>query len=150
MPSMRRRVERVAQLRDAPASRVVAVHDDLGEHRVVVRRDLGAALDPGVDAHVRRGSVTSVSRPELGWKSRAGILGVEARLDRVRRAVGCRQLVERRQLAGRQAHHPLDEIDAGDLLGDAVLDLQARVDLEEVELAARRRRSTNSTVPAER
>ena len=46
------------------------------------------------------------------------------------------------------AHHPLDEVDAGHLLGDAVLDLEARVDLEEVELAACRASKTNSTVPA--
>ncbi len=36
------------------------------------------------------------------------------------------------QLAGREADHPFDEVDARDLLGDAVLDLDARVDLEEV------------------
>ena len=30
--------------------------------------------------------------------------------------------------------HPLDEIDAGDFFGDAVLDLEAGVDFEEVEL----------------
>ena len=45
------------------------------------------------------------------------------------------QRVERRQLAGRLAHHPLDQIDAGDFFGDAVLHLQAGVDFEEVELA---------------
>ena len=77
------------------------------------------------------------------------VLGVDAHLDRVRRAAGG-DVVERQRLAGREPHHPLDEVDAGDLLGDAVLDLQARVDLEEVE----RRRvvgiETNSTVPAER
>ena len=46
------------------------------------------------------------------------------------------------QAAGRPPppHHPFDEVDAGDLLGDAVLDLETRVDLEEVELVRRRRR----------
>ena len=36
------------------SSRVVAVHDDLREHRIVERRDLRAALDPRLDARVRR------------------------------------------------------------------------------------------------
>ena len=47
-----------------------------------------------------------------------------------------RQRVEIGQLARRQPNHPLDEIDAGHLFGDAVLDLNARVDLEEVDIAA--------------
>ena len=34
------------------------------------------------------------------------------------------------------ADHPLDQVHAAAFLGDAVLDLQARVDLEEVELVA--------------
>ena len=36
-------------------------------------------------------------------------------------------------LAGGDADHLLDEIDAGDQLGDGVLDLQARVHLQEEE-----------------
>ena len=48
---------------------------------------------------------------------------------------GRRRLGQR--LARRQPHHPLDQVDPGHLLGDAVLDLQARVHLQEVE--ARRR-----------
>ncbi len=54
------------------------------------------------------------------------------------------------RLARRHPHHPLDEIDAGHLLGDAVLDLDAGVHLEEVEALDRADRATNSTVPAER
>jgi hypothetical protein len=41
----------------------------------------------------------------------------------------------------------LDDVDAGDLLGHRVLDLDARVDLDEVELA-RVASTRNSTVPA--
>jgi hypothetical protein len=40
--------------------------------------------------------------------------------------------------AGGDVEHDLDQVEPGDELGDAVLDLQARVDLEEVELVARR------------
>jgi hypothetical protein len=40
--------------------------------------------------------------------------------------------------AGGDAQLPLDQIQAGDHLGDRMLDLQARVDLHEVEIARRR------------
>ena len=44
-------------------------------------------------------------------------------------------LRHRQRLAGGDADLPLDEVDAGDHLGDRVLDLQAGVHLEEEELA---------------
>ena len=96
--------------------------------------------DPGRRRARPAGKPTSVSRPGAGPEVLRRVLGVEARLDRVRRAARRAAVVEKRVVAGRAADHPLDEIDAGDLLGDAVLDLQAGVDLEEVELVARRRR----------
>ena len=49
-------------------------------------------------------------------------------------------------LAGGDADHLLDQVDAGDQLGDRMLDLQARVHLQEEE--ARSWPATNSTVPA--
>ena len=52
------------------------------------------------------------------------------------RSVRC---VERQRLALGDAHLQLDEIEAGDRLGDRMLDLQARVHLEEVEVARRDR-----------
>ena len=140
MPSMRVASSAAAQ----PLARLVArraARDDLGQHRIVERRHLGAARDPGLDA-------CAVGRKDdVGQQAGAG-LELRAADPRRRGAPGStrpcgvrRQRVERRQLARRQAHHPLDEIDAGDLLGDAVLDLQARVDLEEVERRRRRRRA---------
>ena len=49
-------------------------------------------------------------------------------------------------LAGCDAELRLDEIDAGDGFGDRVLDLDARVHLDEVQLRSSSMR--NSTVPA--
>ena len=112
--------------------------NDLGQHRIVERRDLRAALDPGLDARIlgpRDMRQQAGARAEVA----AGIFGVEAHLDRCAPRLDAR-LIERRHLAGRLPHHPLDEIDAGDFFGDAVLDLEARVDLEEVELVGRQRR----------
>ena len=42
-------------------------------------------------------------------------------------------LLERQLLAGGDADHLLDQIDAGDQLGHRMLDLQPRVHLQEIE-----------------
>jgi hypothetical protein len=121
------------QRRDRPHA-VVRLDDDLGEHGIVEGADLGAGVDPAVAAHVLgeadRGERAG-ARPEVVRR----ILGIEPDLNR-RAARRHAQRLERRHLARAQLHHPLDEIDAGDFLRHAMLDLQARVDLEEIELLA--------------
>ncbi len=111
--------------------------DDLSDHRVEIRRDLAASLDPGIDAQglaagcrEARGGEQTGARLEIP----ARIFGIDARLDRM--PAGLQhpgQLRQRRQVAGGQLDHPVHQIDTPDLLGDAVLDLQAGVHLEEVE-----------------
>ena len=80
-----------------------------------------------------------------GRKLRQRVLGIDAALHRpaVEFHVG---LPDLELLAGGDADHLLDEIDAGDEFGHGVLDLQARVHLQEEE--ARSWPATNSTVPA--
>ena len=73
-----------------------------------------------------------------------GVLGVDTAFDR-RAADLNLALFERQRLARRDTDALLDQIGAGDHLGDAVLDLNAGVHLNEIELAASARR--NSTVP---
>ena len=110
--------------------------DELGQHGVVVRADLGAACDPGVDAQIDR-------KAHFGQQTGGGlevlerIFRVQPGLDRVaaRAHVEARQ---RRHFAAREPHHPLDQVDAGDGLGHAVFDLQARIDFEEEELLGSR------------
>ena len=65
---------------------------------------------------------------------RHGIFGIDAALDRPapKLDVG---LFDRELLAGGDADHLLDEIDAGDELGHGMLDLQARIHFEEEEAA---------------
>jgi hypothetical protein len=127
--------ERVAHPRERGGA-VGAVDDQLGDHRVVERRDRVAFFDAGVDAHAcalgRRRQMHESSRRRQ--EAAVGILGVDARLDRVARD---RKLLLRlrQRLAGGNAQLPLDEVDAGDHLGDRMLDLQPRVHLHEVEAA---------------
>ena len=109
--------------------------DHLGEHRVEVDADVGTGGDPGVPAHGRVvGRHEGVECARGGEEPPVGVLGVEAGLDGVARrrevALGPAQ-----RLAGGDAELLADQVDAGDLLGDGVLDLEAGVDLEEEELA---------------
>jgi hypothetical protein len=108
--------------------------DDLREHRIVERRDLGAARHPRVAAHAFRESHV---REQAGARTESlrGIFGVDADLDGCTRR-GAPQRVERRQVARAQPHHPFDQVDPGDFFRHAVLDLQPRVHLEEEELLA--------------
>ncbi len=69
--------------------------DDLGDQRIVERRDLRAVLDPGLDARVG-GKARAVSSPLEGRNWRCRILGIEAHLDRC--AAPARRL-ERESLA---------------------------------------------------
>ena len=72
--------------------------DQLGQHRVVVDRDLGALVDAGVHAHARAvGPAQRLDPPGRGGEALPGVLGVEADLDRRGRAAG------RRRTRGRAA-----------------------------------------------
>ena len=129
------RFQRDRQLADRIGA-VAAVGDQFGEHRVVVRGDLGAALDPGVHTQIRR-----KARPREHAGRRLEVL---ERIFRVHPCLhgmaggGDRQAVERRHLARAELHHPLDDVDAGDGFGHAVLDLQPGVDFEEIEVLSAR------------
>ena len=63
-----------------------------------------------------------------------GVFGVDAAFDR--RAVNAHVLLrDRQRRAGGDLDLLVDEVDAGDHLGHRMLDLDARVHLDEVELA---------------
>jgi hypothetical protein len=110
------------------------VHDQLGDHRVVVHRDLAALVDAGVHAHAvsSGGGAYFTEAPGRRQEVAERILRVDAALHRPAVARDLR-LRERQLLAGRHADHQLDQVQPGDALGDRVLDLQPRVHLEEVE-----------------
>ena len=70
-------------------------------------------------------------RADGGQEAVGRVLGVEAGLDGVPGHLDLR-LRQRQRLAGGDAQLPFDEVEAGDRLGDGMLDLQARVHLDEV------------------
>ncbi len=115
---------------------IAAVHDDLGDHRVVVRRNRALGVRGGVDAHA--GAAGDAERVDGAGRrhERDRIFGVDAALDGVP-GEGDLALLERQALAGRDADLLLDDVDAGHPLGDRVLDLDAGVHFHEVEVALR-------------
>ena len=107
--------------------------DHLGEERVVERRNLGSATEPGVDTRsIPFGESDHGDRSRGRTKPVLGIFGAQSCFDGAPRGDKVRdQLVERRQFAGRQLDHPANQVDPVDQLGDPVFDLQSGVHLEE-------------------
>jgi len=111
------------------------VGDHLGEHRVEAGSHDRAGLDARVPAHRRRGR-----RREGGERARGGqevarrVLGVEPHLDR-RSLEADVVLPVAERLAGGDAELVAHQVAAGHHLGDGVLHLEARVHLQEEELA---------------
>ena len=109
--------------------------DELGDHRVEGARDVSPSTmpasqrTPGPLRHDHPGDGAG-----RGQEVAARVLAVDAELDRVRVRLGV-GVVER--LAVRDPELLTDEVDAGDLLGDRVLDLEAGVDLEEGDVPVR-------------
>jgi hypothetical protein len=130
-----------------------AVHDQLGDHRVVEGRDHPALAHPVVDAHAaaleggRLRLAIDVQGAGGGKEVVVGGLGADARLDRV--AVDLQLvLLQRQGFAGRHAQLPFDEVEPGDGFGHRMLHLQPRVHLHEEVHARGALPTMNSTVPA--
>ena len=109
-----------------------AVRDHLGQHRVVVRADHRPVAEAGIHPDARRSDREAVQRAGGGHEPGRDVLGVHAHLDGV--AVEPRLAdFGRQRLAFGDPQLQLDQVQAGDRLGDRVLDLQPGVHLQEVE-----------------
>ena len=113
---------------------IIIPDDELGDHGVVVDRDLVAGPHTRFHAHVPgfRGQ-GEMSDASGSWqKIPVRVLGVDARLDRVA-ADAQVFLGDRESFARGDPKLPFDQIEAGDHFGDRVLDLKPRVHLHEME-----------------
>src|SRR5690606_17420615 len=104
------------------------------DQRVVVRRYGIAAVQVRVDAHaVAAWRVIVLDLARAGHEGRR-VFGVDPALQRM--ATNDHVfLLDRQLVAGGDAEHLLDDVEAGDHFGDRVLDLHARIHLDEVETA---------------
>src|SRR5256884_1068040 len=124
--------QRILHARDGGLARV-AVGDDLAHQRIVVGRDVVAGVDVAVDADA--GTTRGVPQPDRagGWHEGLGILRVDAAFHGMTADLHVALRV-RQTLAGGDQQLRLHQIDPGDQLGHRVLDLDAGVHLDEVEL----------------
>src|SRR4029078_973196 len=113
---------------------VVAVDDDLADHRVVV--GWHDVVRVGVRVDATPGAARRIPHRHAAWRRREleRILGVDPALDRV--AAACDRALRKRQLlAGGDPDLHLHDVAPGHPLGHRVLDLEAGVHLDEEELA---------------
>src|SRR6185503_17589127 len=114
-------------------SPMLAVRDDFGDQGVVVRRHCIAAIHVAIHANTGTARRMPEAHRARRRNERLWILGVDAALDRMAAPADV-FLRERQAFAGRDGELCLDDVDAGHELGDRVLDLHARVHLDEEEL----------------
>src|SRR5262249_52433495 len=126
-------VERALEAHQAVAAGL-AVHDELADERIVIGRDRVAVIDGRIDPHAQ--SARRVIVHDLARRGTEGdrIFRVDAALDGM--AVEFHVALEEFEIAaGGDADLFEHEIDVGDHLGHGVLDLDARVHLDEIKLA---------------
>mmetsp|Transcript_4479 Transcript_4479/g.17622 ORF Transcript_4479/g.17622 Transcript_4479/m.17622 type:complete len:588 (+) Transcript_4479:3483-5246(+) len=133
----------------------VAIRDELGDHGIIMHRDLRAFEDAGVHTGVVGGLVqrdglsrlggdqeifglpVGVQRARRRKEAAQGILRVDAALDcmshGIEESVGGEKRI-RKGPSGSDVDHVLHQVLARDGLGHGVLHLQARVHLQEVEI----------------
>ena len=120
--------------RQLERARGTRLADHLGEQGIELRRRRQPEIAAGIDPHARAG------RLAIGGE-RAGALRHDPRLDREPARLSDGLLVgeadRRERVAGGDPELRLDEVQPHDLLGDRVLDLDARIALDEEVPAAR-------------
>ena len=119
------------------------MHDELGNHRVVVHRDLAAVLHTGIDSHAvqvrgvgckhgffRRLKAHQPAR--AGQKAAKRVFGVDAALHGP--AIALHVFLRQRQLLTRSnPNHQLHQIQPGDAFRHRMLHLQAGVHFQKVK-----------------
>ena len=99
-------------------------NDQFGDHRIIVWCDRVALTHAGIHADLRSFDRLPKmhQRADRRQKIAGRVLGVNPRLDRVA-ALADRRRQPRQRLAGRNENLRADEVEAGHLLGDGMLDL---------------------------
>ncbi len=126
-------IARASRCSDSVA--IASPDDELGDHRIVVDRDLRAAEDAGVVAHpraLRQPQALDLARRRRELAER--ILGVEADLDRMSARLDIVEFRSQR-FALRDGELRDHDVEPGHHLGHRMLDLEAGVHLQEVEVA---------------
>ena len=112
---------------------VLGVDDQLGQQRVVEMGHLTACCEARIDPDAGAARLDKLQELAGARQKSAGrVFGVDAALDGMA-ALAEMDLFEGEALPACDADLPVDQVQAGDQLGDRMLDLQAGVHLEEIE-----------------
>ncbi len=117
---------------------ILAEAAQLGDHRIVEHADLAAFHDAGVvadDIRLRR-RAPAHQAARRGQETTQRVFGIDAGLDGPAAQLHLR-LRDGQLFICCNADHLLDQVDAGDQLGDRMLHLQAGIHLQEIEAAVR-------------
>src|SRR5262249_46471912 len=109
------------------------VYEQLGNQRIVSWRHAIAGHDVGVETHAgAAGRLPSFDRTGRGPEPHGRVFGVNAALDG-NAALYDVLLLEPERLAGSDANLFSHQVDARYQFGDGMLDLDARIDFDEIE-----------------
>ena len=127
------RSSRAAIARSIASARVRAVNDELCEHRVEIGRHLLPGVERVLETEIgRRGHVEIADVAGFRHEVPRRVFRADSAFDRVAPADRA-ALPERQPMPGGNIQLHAHEIEAGDHLGDGMLDLKPRVHLQEEE-----------------
>ena len=110
------------------------MHQQLGDHRIIVARDCISLVDVRIDSHSRPARrYVSADSPRTGCEVSFRVLGIDATFDRCPGML-YGPLAYFDLLTGRDPQLPFDQIMTCDQFTDRVLDLDSGVRLDEVKL----------------
>ena len=109
------------------------MHDELADQTVIIGWNRVAGIGAGIDSDPEPAGWVEMGDGAGRRPERMRVLGIDAALDGVPVEAHV-LLAERKRRAGRDPDLLDDEVEPGDHFGDGVLDLEARVHLDEVEL----------------
>ena len=113
---------------------VAPVGDELGDERVVIGGNYGVGVHCGVNANAWAAGDAEGGDASGRWNEGIGVLCIDAAFDGVAAKIEMADDVAN-FLAGGDADLRFHEIDARDHFGDGMLDLDARVHLDKVQIA---------------
>ncbi len=122
------------------------MHDQLGDQRIVIGRDLVAGMNMRIDANARPDGQSQMGDDTRRWQEGFRILGVDTAFEGM--AFACYiALVEIQNVTLSCPYLRLDDIDAARHFGDGMLDLKSRVHLDEIESAVLIKEFEGSNAP---
>ena len=122
-------------MRAIASVRSCAVGDQLGDQRIVVRRNYVVGIGGCVHADADVARQIQAGDASGRGRERVRILGIDAALDGVAANVDRLRDHLRERMPGRDQNLALHQIDAGDRFRNRMLHLNARVHLDEIEIA---------------